>query len=132
MSDSVGGLSAVSLYVQVAKNEPAEVTQFEGYDAATKTEAAWFQKQAPTLTTPDALLKDYRSLQVVLSAFNMSADIGDTALLKQLMTQDPTASSSLAQRSGNPDFLRFAQQMSTWQPPPLSNPTSVAAIVSQL
>jgi hypothetical protein len=107
------------------------VKQFAGYDAATKTTIAWFQKQAPTITTPDALLKDYRSLQVVLTAFNMSSDISDTAVLKPLMTQNPADASSLASRSGNPSFQLFAKQMSTWQPPPLSNPASVAAIVNQ-
>ena len=37
MSGTIGGSSAASLYLQVAKNEPAEVKQFAGYDAATKT-----------------------------------------------------------------------------------------------
>jgi len=131
MSGTIGGLSAATLYLQISKSEPADVTRFESYDPATKTAIARFRKQAPALTTPDALLKDYRSLQVVLGAFNMSADIGDTALLKQLMTQDPSASGSLARTSGNPSYLQFAQAMSTWQPPPLSNAQSVASIVTR-
>jgi hypothetical protein len=131
MSGTIGGLSPATLYLQISKNESADVTRFEGYDPATKAAIARFQQQAPNLTTPDALLKDYRSLQVVLGAFNMSADIGDTALLKQLMTQNPSASTSLASRSGNPSYMRFAQAMSTWTPPPLANAQSVATIVTQ-
>jgi hypothetical protein len=131
MSGAIGGLSPATLYLQISKSEPADVTRFEGYDPATKAAIARFRQQAPKLTTPDAPLKDYRSLHVVLGAFNMSASIGDTALLKQLMTQNPSATTSLASKSGNPSYMRFANAMSTWQPPPLSNAQSVATIVTQ-
>ncbi len=131
MSGSIGGLSAGTLYSLVSKDEQSYVTKFEGYDPTTKAAIASFQKEAPKITSPDALLKNYQALQVVLGAFGMSSMIGDTAMLKQLMTQDPTSSSSLAQQLGNPSYQRFAKYMSQWNPPPLSDSSTVSVIVNQ-
>lgn len=125
------GISAVALYPQLARNEPADVARFEASDPSTKMAIAYFRKQAPKLATPAALLKDYRSLQVVLGAFGMSKDIGSTALLRQLMTQDPTDKASVAARIANPLYTRFAKFMSQWTPPPLSSASAVATIVGQ-
>ncbi len=131
MSSSIGGLSASTLYPLVSKNEQADVTKFEGYDPTTKAAIALFQQQAPSITSPEALLGNYRALQVVLGAFGMSSAIGETALLKQLMTQDPSSSSSLAQQLGNPSYQRFANLMSQWNPPPFSSTSAVAVITGQ-
>lgn len=130
MSGSVSGVSAGTMYALYSKNEQSYVTKFKSYDPATKAAIAYFQKQAPTITSAAGLLKDYKSLQVVLGAFGMSSSIQSTALLKQLMTQDPTSSSSLAQRMGNPAYLRFAKFMSQWNPPALSDKATVNVIVN--
>ena len=130
MSGSMSGVSAGTMYALYSKNEQSYVTKFEFYDPATKAAIAYFQKQAPTITSAAGLLKDYKSLQVVLGAFGMSSSIQSTALLKQLMTQDPTSSSSLAQRMGNPAYLRFAKFMSQWNPPALSDKATVNVIVN--
>lgn len=129
MSGSVG-LPAIPSYVTITKNETQYATKFAKTDPQTAAALAYFQKTASALTTPDALLKNYRALQVVLGAFNMSDQIGNTAILKKLMTQDPTSSSSLAQQMANPDYLRFAKAMSTWNPPPFSDASNVSAVVS--
>lgn len=131
MSGFVGSLTASTLYPVVSKNEQAEVTKFEAWDPSTRAALAYFRKAAGSITSPKALLGDYRALKVVLSAFGMSSQIGSTALLKQLMTQDPTSPSSLAQRSANPAWQRFARFMSSWNPPPLSNASVVSTIANQ-
>lgn len=124
-------LPPVPVYLTASQNESAQVAKFQSYDPSTKASVAYFQQQAPSLTTPGALLKDYRSLQLVLGAFSMGSYISDTALLRQLMTQDPSDKSSLAARSANPLFQRFAQFMSNWNPPPLSNAQTVGTITRQ-
>ena len=131
MSGSLSGLSAGTLYAMYSKNEQSYVTKFEGYDPATKSAIAYFNAQAPKLTSAEALLKDYKSLQVVLGAFGMSSMIGDTAMLRDLMTQNPNSSSSLAQQLANPSYQRFAKYMSQWTPPPLSSSSTVNVIINQ-
>lgn len=90
----------------------------------------YFQNNAGAITTPDALLKNYKALTVVLGAFNLSGDINNTALLRQLLTQDPTSKTSLAHRSGNAKYLSFATALSTWTAPPFATATAVNSIVS--
>ena len=127
----IAGLAPIPMYLAITKNESAYVAKTAKTDPAGQAAVAYFQKQAPTITSPDALLKDYRSLQVVLGAFGMSGQIGETGLLKDLMTQNPSDPKSFAQQSANPVYQRFAQFMSNWTTSPLANAKTVQTIVSQ-
>ena len=131
MSGSVG-LPPIPAYLSIVKNEQTAVTKTEAGDVSAQTAVAHFKQVAGSIATPQALLSDYRSLSVVLGAFGMSSDIGETAIIKQLMTQDPTSKTSLAQTSGNALWQRFAQQMSSWTSTstPLTT-TNVSTIASQ-
>ena len=132
MSGSVG-LPPIPTYLSIVKNETAAVTKTEAADTSSQAAAKHFVEAAAKITTPQALLKDYQSLTVVLGAFGMSSMLGQTAIIKQLMTQDPTSKTSLAQTSGNALWLRFAQQMSGWNSSstPLKSATNVSTISSQ-
>lgn len=124
------GLPAIPAYLTYSANETRYVTRYESSDAQTKADIAYLRKQAPKLTSPAALLKDYRSLSVVLEAFGMKDQVSATALLRQLMTQNPTDPKSLAQKSQNPIFMRFAKAMSNWTTSPFGSSTAVNAIVT--
>ena len=91
---------------------------------------AYFTKNASTITSPSALLANYKALTVVLTAFQLGNEITAPALVKQLLTQDPTSSSSLALRSGNAKFIAFANALHNWSPPPFSTAAGVSAIVT--
>ncbi len=132
MSGSVG-LPPIPLYLSIEKNEQTAVTRTEASDVTAQSAVTHFKQAAPTIATPQALLKDYRSLTVVLGAFGMSSMIGETAIIRKLMTQDPTSPTSLAKTSNNALWQRFAQQMSTWSATatPLRSTTSVSTIASQ-
>lgn len=129
-ASTTGGISAIPSYLAISANETARIARFETTDAQNKSDIAYFTKQAPKITTADSLLKDYRSLGIVLNAFGMSANIGQTALLKKLMTQDPTSSTSLAQKLANPAYLRFAKAMNQFTTSPFTNQTNVNAVIS--
>ncbi len=113
MSGSVG-LSPIPVYLSIVKNEQTAVTKTEVGDTTSQNAVKHFEAAASTIQTPQALIKDYASLQVVLGAFGMSSMIGETAIISKLMTQDPTSPTSLAKTSGNALWQRFAQQMSGW------------------
>ncbi len=132
MSGAVG-LPPIPVYLSIIKNETTAVTRTEAADVAAQAAVGHFTQAASTLKTPQALLGDYRSLSVVLGAFGMSSMIGQTAIIKDLLTQDPTSSTSLAKKSGNALWQRFAQQMSGWTATstPLMSKTNVSAISSQ-
>ena len=130
MSGISAALPAVPLYLADSRTETAHVTSFESSDPQTRLNTAYFQKVAANLTTPDKLLGDYRALSVVLNAFGISSDIQSTALLRKLMTQDPTQSTSLANTLGDAKLQRFARAMNGFNPPPFGNAGDVTATIT--
>lgn len=127
----ISGLAPVPLYNSIAQNEQKYVQASLKSDPAAETAVSAFEKVAPSLTSAKALLGNYSALQFVLNAFSMGSMIGETGILKDLLTQNPNSSTSLAQQLANPTYLKFAQFFSNWNPPPLSNPANVKAVVNQ-
>lgn len=99
-------------------------------DGSDANDVAYFQKIAPTLTTPDALLKNYRALTFVTTAYGLAGQQDQTALLRKLMTQDPTATTSLAQQLSDNNYRNFAAAMSVWAPPPFSSQSTIDAAIA--
>jgi hypothetical protein len=128
MSGSLG-ISPISQYLSYAKNEAKYAASYAQTNAQQSGLITYFQKHAAAITTPAALLKDYKALSVVLGAFGIGGLIQSTALVKQLLTQDPSSGSSTAQRIGNAKYLAFANALHSWNPPPFASTDGVTAIV---
>ncbi len=122
--------SAISTYLTDTKNEQALANKWAQSSPAVQADIAYFQAQAPKLTTVDALMKDYRSLQVVLGAFNVSSLITSPALTRQLLTQDPSATTSTVQKIGNPAYQIFANAFNQFQNNPLGSSSGVTSVVN--
>jgi hypothetical protein len=71
-------------------------------------------------------MKDYRSLKVVLGAFNISDLLTSPALTRQLLTQDPTSASSTVQKIENPSYQIFANAFNQFT----NNPLDAAGVTS--
>ena len=132
MSGSIG-LPPIPTYLSIVKDEPTAAAKAEAGDATTKAAVARFEASAGAIKTPQELLSNYPALTVVLGAFGLSSAIGETAVLKDLLTQNPSASTSLAAKSANPLWIRFADAMSGWSSgsTPLSASGSVTTIANQ-
>lgn len=124
------GLPAIPEYLAISKNEQMMAQKYAQSTPQVKSDLAYFQKQAPKLTTVPALMKDYRSLGVVLNAFNMSAEIAYPGLVTKLITQDPTSASSLANTMGNSDYKRFATAMAQYKTNPFASATNLTAVTN--
>ncbi|RFD21544.1 DUF1217 domain-containing protein [Komagataeibacter melaceti] len=111
---SISNISPVSTYLTAVKDESTAATNYAKMDATTGREVSSFEKDAASITSADGLLKNYSALQVVLGAYGLGSISGETALVKDLLTQDPTSSKSLAKSSGNATWLAFADAFSTW------------------
>jgi hypothetical protein len=95
-------------YTLAVKNQDQLLTQFQkspGYAQA----VAYYQANIGKVTSVDALLNDRKLLTVALSAFQLESEVDATGLLRKLLTQDPTAKTSLAQQLLDPRFKQFAQ-----------------------
>jgi hypothetical protein len=129
MSGSTG-LSPLQSYLSYSANEAKYANAAAVGNAQQTGLIDYFQANAGTITTPAALLKNYKALSVVLGAFGVGNLIGSTALVQQLLTQDPTSKSSVAYRIGNAKYLAFATALHSWSPPPFSTADGVNAIVT--
>jgi hypothetical protein len=129
MSGSVG-FQPIQLYQQYAAKESSYANASLKANPQDSALVAYFNAHAASITTPSQLLGNYKILSVVLGAFNLQSSINDTAMLKQLMTQDPTSKTSLAQKLQNAQYLLFAQALSNWKTPPFANASDRAQLVS--
>ncbi|GBD55643.1 DUF1217 domain-containing protein [Gluconobacter wancherniae] len=128
MSSSISAMPAIPQYLTAVKNETKAVSNWEKTSTASQQALKAFNSEASSITTPEQLLKNYKVLTVVLGSFGMSSAINQTAVLKSLMTEDPTSSKSLAQRSGNTAWKAFATAFSDWSTSPLSSQTKLQSI----
>ena len=127
---TAGLLPPIPLYLSYAANEPADAAAAVKSNAQAQALIAHFRASAAGITTPKALLSDYKSLEVVLGAFGISNQIGNTAILQKLLTQDPTSKASIAYQLGQPKILEFAKALSNWTTPPFADASSQASIVT--
>ena len=123
------GISPIQEYVSYSANEAKQAASYALSNSTESSLGAYFTKNAASITTPAQLLGNYKALSVVLGAFGIGDLIGSTALIKQLLTQDPTNKGSTVQRIGNAKYQAFAQALHSWSPPPFATPAGVAATV---
>jgi hypothetical protein len=125
----LSGIDNITGWALLQKNGPAIETAYAA-TSSSATDIAYFKSVAPTLTTPDALLGNYRALSFVTTAYGLGSQVDQTAILKKLMTQDPTATTSLAQQLSDNNYRTFANALSNWSPPPFSTQTGIDAAVA--
>lgn len=125
----LSGIDNLTGWALLQKNSAAIETSYAA-DSSSASDIAYFKSVAPTLTTPDALLKNYRALTFVATAYGLGTEVDQTAILKKLMTQDPTATSSLAQQLSDNNYRVFANALSTWTPPPFSSAKGINAAIA--
>jgi hypothetical protein len=102
--------SSVVQYRVVNSQRDRVMAQFEKLPQV-KTAIADFQKKASGITNVDQLLKDRRSLEFVLSAFQLEDQINSRAIIKKVLTEDPAASGSLANMLSDPRYKAMAKAM---------------------
>ncbi len=108
----VSSSTALSVYLSTIKDEQTQVSRYVASDKQVTATAAGFTSTAATLTTPTAILSNYKALQVLTGAYNLSGQINETAVLRDLLTQTADSSTSLVSESSNADYLHFARATS--------------------
>jgi hypothetical protein len=125
----LNGIDDITGWTLLQKNSAAIEKSYLAGTSST-SDIAYFKSVASTLTTPEKLLSNYRALTFVTTAYGMSGQQNETALLKQLMTQNPNSTGSLAQKLGSVNYLQFASAMSNWNPPPFSTTAGINKAVA--
>ncbi|HWK47019.1 MAG TPA: DUF1217 domain-containing protein [Stellaceae bacterium] len=103
----MSGVTGLSLYTLTEKTETAQLASFAKTPTVKQATAA-FSAAAPTITTVDELLNNYKALSVALGSVGLSGVINQRALLKEVLTQDPKASKSYVNQVSDARFRQFA------------------------
>ncbi len=114
----------------VLKKNSAQIEKAYAAEGSAANDIKYFKSIAASFKTPEALLKNYRALTFVATSFGLGEQVNQTALLRKLMTEDPTKNSSLAQRLADDRYRNFAKVMSGWPPPPFSSPATMDAVIA--
>jgi len=99
-----------------------------GLSIAAQTE--FFKLVAPGLTTPAAVAANPTAAAYIATAYGVPALATQPSVLTNLLTQDPTASTSVAQQSGNKGYLALATALSTFKPLYSSTAAGITAITA--
>ncbi|MCH4090336.1 DUF1217 domain-containing protein [Acetobacter sp.] len=110
----ITGLSPVALYQHDLKDEAKSAADYAKTDATVTNYTSSFEKDAVTITSAAELMKNYKALSVVLGAYGLGSIQNSTALVKDLLTQDPTSSKSVSAKSGNAAWTAFAKAFSAF------------------
>ena len=121
---------AIPTYLMDSKNEKTLAAKWARSNGQVQSDVAYFQAKASTLTSVNALMKDYRALKIVLGAYNVSDLLSYPGLVRQLLMQDPSATSSTAQKISNASYLNFARAFNQFQNNPLGSATNISSIVN--
>src|SRR5262245_23476517 len=105
---STSGVLPIVDYQLAIGNQTQLLAQFQK-STTTNADLAAYQAGVAKVTTVDQFLNNSKVLNVALTAYGMQDLISQKGLLKQLLTQDPSGSTALAQKFGRQNYIAFAQ-----------------------
>ncbi|HEX3499783.1 MAG TPA: DUF1217 domain-containing protein [Stellaceae bacterium] len=95
-------------YSLAVKNQANLMAQFQKWPSYAQS-VTYYRDNITRVTSVDDLLNNRKLLTVALSAFQLEGSIDQKGILRKLLTQDPTATGSLAQQLLDPRYKQFAQ-----------------------
>jgi hypothetical protein len=97
-----------------------------------QADAARLREGATRITDVDALLKDRRTLRMVLEAFQLEGEIDKRGILRRVLTEDPAEQSSLVNRLADPRWKALAEALTARRPTEISGDALAATPVEQI
>ena len=101
--------SSLSQYLTVSANLPKAVATYEKSTPSYQRDVAKFRAALPTIKTVGGLLDNRQALAVALGAYQLDSQVDAKALIKKLLTQDPSDPKSLVNQLADPRYKQFAQ-----------------------
>jgi len=126
MLNGIGSTAAWSIFSRKGEELSAQFTNRRDNQA----EIARFREAAANLGSIDALMRDRRTLNFVLTSFQLESEIGKTAVVRRLLTENPADAGSFANRMADPRYRELNAAFGGREGPPLANPALVNRIIA--
>ena len=124
------GIGASVAWAVLQRRGEAMETRF----AAQKTNAAdadRFRARATAIASVEDLLKDRRSLTMVLEAFQMESEVDKRAVIRKLLTENPADQASFANRMADHRYREINAAFGGRSGAPLASPALVERIIQR-
>lgn len=125
MLDGIGASTAWAILQRQGDSLATRFASQKGNEA----DAARFRARAAEITSVDDLMKDRRSLTLVLEAFQLEGEVDKRAVIRKLLTEDPADTTSFANRMVDPRYRQINAAFGGRTDAPLGNATLVGKIV---
>lgn len=126
MLDGIGSVAAWAVFQRQGEALSARFAERRDNQA----DMARFRERAAAIGSVEELLRDRRSLGVVLEAFQLESEIDKRAVIRRLLTEDPADPRSFANRMVDRRYRELAAAFGGRGGPPLRDPALVERIVS--
>jgi hypothetical protein len=124
------GLGAPTAWAVLQRSGEQMQTRFEQQKTVTR-EVERFRERASQLGSVEALMKDRRTLQFVLEAYQLEGEIDKRGIINKLLTDDPANTRSFANRMIDPRYREINRDFGVTEGPPLANAALVERIIDR-
>lgn len=109
-SSGLGGLPSLFLFNAAVKNQKAPLAN-TAKDSHVKADIAYFTSTIAKLKTVDDFLKNTKLINFVLTAFGLQSQNNAMGIIKEVLSQDPTSKSALANKLADPRWQKMANAL---------------------
>jgi hypothetical protein len=92
----------------LSQSLPVQMERFAASPLETR-DAAYFRETIASVSTPEALVSDYRLLRVSLGAYGLQDDLPNRAFIRTLLEQGTTEDGALANRLADKRYRSFVE-----------------------
>ncbi len=124
------GLGAPAAWAVIQRTGDTLQSRFSTFRANT-TDAARLRERAPNIATVEDLLRDRRSLGLVLEAFQLEGEIDKKAILRKVMTEPLDDPNSFANRRADPRYSQLAAAFAGRDTKPLGSTSLVDSLINR-
>lgn len=106
----LSGLPSLSVFNSEVTNQTAPLTATAN-DPQVKSAISYFTTQISKIKSVNDFLNNPQLVNFVLTAFGLQSESGAMGIVKQVLTQDPTSNSSLANQLADPRWQALASSL---------------------
>ncbi|WP_144300203.1 DUF1217 domain-containing protein [Elioraea rosea] len=126
----LNGVGAPVAWSILQKKGETLQARFEAQKTVTR-DVDRFRERAAQIGSIEELMKDRKTLQFVLEAYQLEGEIDKRAIVNKLLTDDPADVRSFANRMVDPRYRQINRDFGTIEGPPLADAALVEKIIDQ-
>jgi hypothetical protein len=126
MLNGIGSTAAWSIFARKGEELSTRFTNRRDNQA----EIARFREAAANIGSIEELMRDRRTLTFVLTSFQLESEVGKTAIVRRLLTENPRDEASFANRMADPRYRELNAAFGGREGRPLANPALVDRIIA--